>query len=104
MPDNRVDILAQHCHRLLHTIGVANSASTINITRAGFGSNSFISATDFEAVPEMHGTGLSTHNAPLTFDIQQIGASASDLPSSAYLLCFHETMISIGQDGVSSAI
>ena len=104
IPDNRTDNLSQHWHRLLHTIGVANSATTINITRSPYGSDSFISATDCEAVPEAHASGLSTHNAALTLDIQGIGATSADLPTSAYLLCFHECMIEISQDGVSVAI
>ena len=104
MPDNRTDNLSQHWHRLLHTIGVANSATTINITRSPYGSDSFISATDCEAIPEAHASGMSTHNAPLVLDIQNLGATSADLPSSAYLLCFHECLIEISQDGVSVAI
>ena len=73
MPDNRVDNLAQHWHRLLHTIGVANSPTCININRIAYGSDSFISATDCEAVPEAHASGMSTHNAPLVLDIQTSG-------------------------------
>ena len=105
LPDNRVDNLSQHYHRLLHTIGVANSASTINITRGPYASDSFISGTDCEAVPgEAHGSGLSTMNAPLVLDIQNLGTSSSDLPTSAFLLCFHETLIQVSQDGVQVAI
>ena len=104
IPDNRTDNMAQHFHRMLHTIGVANSATTINITRAAYGSDSFISATDCEAVPEAHASGMSTHNAPLVLDVQHMGATSADLPSTAYLLCFHECLVEISQEGVSVAI
>ena len=104
IPDNRTDNLSQHFHRMLHTVGVANSATTINITRGPYSSDSFISATDCEAVPEAHASGMSTHNAPLVLDIQHIGATSTDLPTSAYLLCFHECLIEISQEGVSVAI
>ena len=105
LPDNRTDNLSQHFHRLLHTIGVANSASTINITRGPYSSDSFISGTDVEAVPgEAHGSGTSTQNAPLVLDIQNLGSSSGDLPTSAYLTCYHECLIEISQDGVQVAI
>ena len=104
LPDNRTDNLSQHWHRLLHAIGVANIATTINITRSPYGSDSFISATDCEAIPEAHASGMSTHNASLVLDIQSVGATSADLPTSAYLLCFHERMIEISQYGVSVAI
>jgi hypothetical protein len=104
IPDNRTDNIAQHFHRMLHTIGVANSATTINITRGAYGSDSFISATDCEAVPEAHASGMSTHNAPLVLDVQHMGATSADLPSTAYLLCFHECLVEISQEGVSVAI
>ena len=104
IPDNRTDNLSQHWHRLLHTIGVANSATTINITRSPYGSDSFISATDCEAVPEAHASGMSTHNSPVVLDIQSIGATSADLPTQAFLCCFHESLIEISQDGVSLAI
>ena len=103
-PDNRCDNLRQHFHRLLHAIGVANSPTTINITRLPYHTDSFIQATDFEAVPEVHASGMSTHNAPLVYDIQNIGSSSSDLPTIAFLMCFHEALIEINQDGVTLAI
>ena len=104
IPDNRTDNLSQHWHRLLHTIGVANSATTINITRSPYGSDSFISATDCEAVPEAHASGMSTANAPLVLDIQSIGATSADLPTQTFLCCFHECLIEISADSVSAEI
>ena len=103
-PDNRCDNLSQHWHRLLHAIGVANSPTTINIRRSTYSTNSFVNATDFENIPEAHASGLSTHNAPLVYDIQHIGVDAGDLPKIAFLLCFHEALIEINQDSVSIAI
>ena len=103
-PDNRTDNLAQHYYRLLSAVGLAHNTSTWNITRAGFGNDSFISASDFEAVPEAHGSGISTHNAPLILDIQNIGSANADLPTTCFILAFHETLIEISQDGVSVAI
>ena len=103
-PDNRCDNLRQHYHRLLHAIGVANTPATINLTLLPYATDSFIQATDFESVPEAHASGLSTHNAPLVYDIQNIGTNSSDLPTIAFLTCFHETLIEISQDGVSVAI
>ena len=103
-PDNRCDNLSQHWQRLLHPIGMANSPMTINITRSSYGSDNFVNATDVEAIPEAHASRMSTHNAPLVYDIQQIGTNSSDLPSAAYVLCFHECLIEISQDRVSVAI
>ena len=103
-PDNRTDNLAQHYYRLLSAVGLAHSTSTWTITRAGYHTDSFISASDFEAVPEAHGSGISTHNAPMVFDIQNIGATNADLPVTCFILAFHESLIEISQDSVSVAI
>ena len=103
-PDNRCDNLRQHFHRLLHAIGVANTPATINLTLLPYATDSFIQATDFESVPEAHASGLSTHNAPLVYDIQNIGTNSSDLPTICFITCFHETLIEISQDGISVAI
>ena len=103
-PDNRCDNLAHHYYKLLSAVGLAHSTSTWNITRAGFSTDSFISATDFEAVPEAHGSGISTHNAPCVFDIQSIGSTSADLPTTCFVLAFHESLVEISQEGVSVAI
>ena len=105
-PDHRCDNLSQFFHRLLHCTGLANSMTSPNITMGAFSSDSFIAATDLEAVPspQAHATGESTHNSQLTVDLRDIGSSSSDLPTQAYVTIFHEALITIEQDGVTLAI
>ena len=88
----------------MHCIGTANSSAVVNITATPFGSDSFIAATDLEAVPlQAHGSGKSTHGAQLTLDLRSIGTDSNDLPTTAYVCCWFETIVEISQDGVSVA-
>ena len=105
IPDHRIDNLGQFWHRFLHCVGLANSSSTCNITRGAYELDSFISATDLEAVPlQAHGSGMSTHNSQLTLDLRDLGTDSADLPTSAYLTCWYEALVTIEQDGVTLAI
>ena len=105
MPDHRCDNISQFWHRLMHTIGVANSASTINITLGSYTTDSFVASADCEAVPgQAHGSGMSTHNSQLVCDVRDIGTNSADLPTTAFVTCWHEALIQISQDGVSLAI
>ena len=105
IPDHRVDNLSQFWHRLLHCIGFTNSNSTMNITRGSYESDSWISATDLEAVPlQAHGSGMSTHNSQLTLDLRDMGTDSGNLPTAAYLTCWYESILTIEQDGVTLAI
>ena len=81
-------------------LGIHNSGTSINILRPQYLSNSFIAAVDFEATPgQASHSGLSTHNAQLVFDMKNI--SDADI---VYVTCFHDSLISIVQDGCSVAI
>ena len=107
-PDHRCDNLSQFWHRLMHCIGTANSSAVVNITATPYSTDSWISATDLEAVPlQAHGSGKSTHGAQLTLDLRDIGSSwdpsTGDGPTTAFITCWYETMIEISQDGVSMA-
>ena len=103
IPDHRTDNLSQHFHRLLHTLGLANSSQTLNITQQSFALDSFCAAIDCESVPgQAHGSGLSTHQSPLHLDFRGLGDA--ELPTSAYVTCFHESLITIESDGISYAI
>jgi hypothetical protein len=104
-PDHRCDNLSQHFHRLLHCIGLANSMASPNISLGSFSSDSFVLATDFESVPgQAHGSGASTHNSQMTFDIRGLSDAPADLPVTAYVTIMHEAIITIEQDGVTLAI
>ena len=75
------------------------------ITHGPFSTDSFIAATDLEAVPgQAHGSGYSTHNSQMTIDLRDIGAASADLPTQAYVTIFHEALITVEQDGVTLAI
>jgi hypothetical protein len=88
----------------MHCIGTANSSAVVNITATPFGSDSFVAATDLESVPlQAHGSGKSTHGAQLTLDLRSIGVDSNDLPTTAYVTCWFETIVEISQDGVSVA-
>ena len=104
-PDNRCDNLAQHWHRLLQGLGLGSSNSTINITKAKYGSDSFVSLSDVECVPGQAGhSGTSTHNAQMVFDLRDMGVNSADLPTKAFVTCWHNAILTIGQDGCSVAI
>ena len=102
-PDQRVDNIRQFYHRFLSAIGVLGSSTTINLTMTPYLTDSFIYATDFEAVPEAHGSGLSTQGAQLTFGLRDLGTDATDLPTTCTITCWHEGLIEITQDGISYA-
>ena len=79
--------------------------STPCITHGPFSTDSFIAATDLEAVPgQAHGSGYSTHQSQMTIVLRDIGESATDLPTQAFVVVFHEALITIEQDGVTLAI
>ncbi len=102
--DQRCDNVAQFFHRLLHCLGVANSGHHINITRSAYETDSFVIGVDCEAAPqEAHGSGLSTHSAPLQLDLRDLGLNASDLPTAVFVTSYFDTMIQIEQDAVSFA-
>ena len=99
-PDHRCDDYNQFWMRLLMAIGIRNPGTSINILRPQYLSTAFLAAVDFEAIPgQASHSGLSTHNAQLTFDIKNI--SDADI---VYVTCFHDSLISIEQDGCSVAI
>jgi hypothetical protein len=103
-PDMPCDNMAQFFHRLLHTVGLKNSPShTLCITHDVYRSDSFVAGTDFESVPEAHGSGISTHGASLVLDIRNLGTDANDLPTMAFLTTVSENLIQISQDGVTLA-
>jgi len=99
-PDHKCDDYNQFWMRLLMALGIHNSGTSINIMRPQYMSNAFLAAVDFENVPgQASHSGLSTHNAQLVFDIKNI--SDADI---VYVTCFHDSLISIEQDGCSVAI
>ncbi len=99
-PDHRCADYNQFWMRLLMALGIHNSGTSINIMRPQCLSNSFIAAVDFESTPgQASHSGLSTHNAQLVFDLKNI--SDADI---VYVCCFHDSLISIEQDGCSVAI
>ena len=103
-PDHRNDTMSLHYHRLLHCLGIANSSATCNISLKQFKTDAFVIATDTESVPgQAHGSGYSTHNASLVCDLRNLGTGAAK-PNSAFVTIFHETLVSISQDGVEVAI
>ena len=103
-PDMPCDNMSQFWHRLLHCIGVKNSPShNLCITHDAYRSDSFVAAVDWEAVPEAHGSGISTHNASLVQDIRGLGTDANDLPTMAFLTTVLENLIQISQDGITLA-
>ena len=103
-PDHRCDNLSQHFYRLLNGLGINSSNATLNITKSRYATDAFLSCTDVEAVPgQAHASGLSTHGAQMTFDLRDIGASSSDLPTKAFTTVWHEAILSIGQDGCTLA-
>ena len=105
LPDHEVKTMAQHWFRLLHCIGVKNSAThSVTIAHDTYRSDAYISGTDFEAAPESHGSGMSTHNAPLVMDIRDLGTDANDLPTLAFLTQYAEALVQISQDGVVLAM
>jgi len=99
-PDHKCDDYNQFWMRLLMALGIHNSGTSINIMRPQYLSNAFLAAVDFENVPgQASHSGLSTHNAQLCFDLK--GISDADI---VYVTCFHDSLISIEQDGCSVAI
>ena len=103
-PDMPCDQMSQFWHRLLHTVGLKNNPShSLCITHDVYRSDSFVAGTDFEAVPEAHGSGISTHGASLVLDIRNLGTDANDLPTMAFLTTVSENLIQISQDGVTLA-
>ena len=79
--------------------------STINITKAKYATDSFVSLSDVECVPGQAGhSGTSTRNSQMVFDLRDMGVNNSDLPTKAYATCWHNAIMTIGQDGVSVAI
>ena len=99
-PDHKCDDYNQFWMRLLSALGIQNSGTSINILRPQYLSNAFLAAVDFESVPgQASHSGLSTHNAQLVFDIKNL--SDADI---VYVTCFHDSLISIEQDGCSVAI
>ncbi len=104
-PDHRQDGLSEMFHRLLMCVGVANASATVNISKATYGTNSYICASDFESVPgQAHASGQSTHQSPMTLDISGLSATQADRPTGCYLLCWFEGLITVEQDGISYAI
>jgi hypothetical protein len=100
-PDMPCDNMSQFWHRLLHCVGLKNSPShTPCISYDTYRSDAFIAGTDYESVPEAHGSGISTHGATLVQDIRNIGTDANDLPTMAFLTTVSENLIQISQDGV----
>ena len=60
MPQRPVTGYSEAYYRLLRTLGVvANQAHTLGISRDDFNSNSFVLATDCEAVSTMSSSGLN---------------------------------------------
>ncbi len=99
-PDHKCDDYNQFWMRLLSGLGIQNSGTSINILRPQYLSNAFLACVDFESVPgQASHSGLSTHNAQLVFDLKNI--SDADI---VYVTCFHDSLISIEQDGCSVAI
>ena len=99
-PDHKCDDYNQFWMRLLSALGIQNSGTSINILRPQYLSNAFIAAVDFETVPGQAGhSGLSTHNAQLVFDIKNLSDA-----DTVFITAFHDSLVSIEQDGCSVAI
>ena len=77
----------------------------MNITKAKYASDSFVSLSDVECVPGQAGhLGTSTHNSQIVFDLRDMGVNSADLPTKAFVTCWHNAILTIGQDGCSVAI
>ena len=103
-PDHKCEGITEFWYRLLNGLGVNTSNQSINITRASFHDNSFVILTDTEAVPgQASGTGLSTHGAQMTINLENLSTDPAKLPTRAYVTTWHNCILSIGQDGVTFA-
>ena len=97
--------ISQHWHRLLQGLGLGSSNSTINITKAKYATDSFVSLSVVEAVPGQAGhSGASTMGSQMVFDLRDMGANSTDLPTKCFVTCWHNAILTIGQDGCSVAI
>ena len=99
-PDHKSEGITEFWYRLLNGLGVNTSNQSINITRQAYKDDSFVICVDTEAVPgQASGTGLSTHGAQMTINLENLSTDAAKLPTRAYVTTWHNCILSIGQDG-----
>ena len=104
-PDRKQEGLSEQYHRLLNCIGIAGAGSSCNILKSSYKDDSWIGAFDLESVPnQAHASGQSTHNAPMVIDISGLAAAQADRPTGIWVTTWHESLITIEQDGVTYAM
>ncbi len=103
-PEHEYNSLSEFIYRYYKGTGIDKSSShTATVSRQSFAATHFCCLFDLETVPQANHSGLNTSAGTIVISFKNVGASASEYPTQAVVTLCYDSIIEIGDAGVSTS-